>query len=105
MGHYPESGSDLLPVRDQGSGRLYPDLCDLPKIHEQHPALPSKCGLERLRVKLLRAMLVDWIIRCGIDYMEPVYEWLHMLQRDIIHANKIIYRKLSIGWEVPDIEQ
>ena len=56
-------------------------------------------------MKLLRAMLVDWIIRCGIDYMEPVYEWLHMLQRDIIHANKIIYIKLSIGWEVPDIEQ
>lgn len=34
--------------------------------------------------------LANWIIRCGIDYMGPVYERLHehLLERDIIHADE-----------------
>ena len=41
-------------------------------------------------MKLSRATLANWVIKCGIDYMEPVYEQLHrhLLKRDIIHADE-----------------
>ena len=43
-----------------------------------------------LGVKLPRATLANWVIKCGIDYMEPVYGQLHqhLLERDIIHADE-----------------
>ena len=38
----------------------------------------------------LHIVLIPWGIKCGIDYMEPVYEQLHrhLLARDIIHADE-----------------
>ena len=52
--------------------------------------LPLSSGLKQLGVKLPRATLANWVIKCGIDYMEPVYEQLHrhLLERDIIHADE-----------------
>lgn len=45
---------------------------------------------KQLGVSLPRATLANWVIKCGIDYMEPVYERLHqhLLERDIIHADE-----------------
>ena len=42
-----------------------------------------------LGVKPPRATLADWVIKCGIDYLEPMYVPLHqhLLERDIIHAD------------------
>ena len=44
----------------------------------------------RRGVKLGRATLANWVIKCSLDYMEPVYERLHehLLERDIIHADE-----------------
>lgn len=45
---------------------------------------------KQLEVRLPRATLANWVIKCGIDYMEPAYEQLHrhLLERDIIHADE-----------------
>ena len=46
--------------------------------------------METAGSKAPRATLANWVIKCGIDYMEPVYERLHrhLLERDIIHADE-----------------
>lgn len=45
---------------------------------------------KQMEVKLGRATLANWVTKCGLDYMEPVYERLHehLLERDIIHADE-----------------
>lgn len=54
------------------------------------PLYRQEADWKQLGVKLLRATLANWVIKCGIDYMEPVYEKLHqhLLGRDIIHADE-----------------
>lgn len=54
------------------------------------PLYRQETDWKQLGVKLLRATLANWIIKCGTDYMGPVYERLHqhLLKRDIIHADE-----------------
>lgn len=54
------------------------------------PLYLQETDWKQLGVKLPRATLTNWVIKCGIDYMEPVYEHLHqcLVVRDIIHADK-----------------
>lgn len=54
------------------------------------PLYRQEADWKQLGVKLPRATLANWVIKCGIDYMEPVYERLHrhLLERDIIHADE-----------------
>lgn len=54
------------------------------------PLYRQEADWKQLGVKLRRATLANWIIKCGTDYMEPVYEQLHrhLLERDIIHADE-----------------
>ena len=54
------------------------------------PLYRQEADWKQLGVKLPRATLANWVIKCGMDYMEPVYEQLHrhLLERDIIHADE-----------------
>lgn len=54
------------------------------------PLYRQEADWKQLGVKLPRATLANWVIKCGTDYMEPVYEQLHqhLLERDIIHADE-----------------
>ena len=54
------------------------------------PLYRQEADWKQLGVKLPRATLANWVIKCGLDYMEPVYEQLHqhLLERDIIHADE-----------------
>lgn len=54
------------------------------------PLYRQEADWKQLGVKLRRATLANWVIKCGADYMEPVYEQLHrhLLERDIIHADE-----------------
>ena len=54
------------------------------------PLYRQETDWKQLGVKLPRATLANWVIKCGIDYLEPVYERLHqhLLERDIIHADE-----------------
>ena len=54
------------------------------------PLYRQEADWKQLGVKLSRAALANWVIKCGIDYMEPVYGHLHqcLLERDIIHADE-----------------
>ena len=54
------------------------------------PLYRQEADWKQLGVKLPRATLANWVIKCGIDYMEPVYELLHkhLLERDIVHADE-----------------
>ncbi|MEO2528271.1 IS66 family transposase, partial [Enterocloster clostridioformis] len=54
------------------------------------PLYRQEADWKQLGVKILRATLANWVIRCGMDYMGPVYEQLrhHLLERDIIHADE-----------------
>ena len=54
------------------------------------PLYRQEADWKQLGVKLSRATLANWVIKCGMDYMEPVYERLHqhLLERDIIHADE-----------------
>ena len=38
------------------------------------PLYRQEADWKQLGVKLSRATLANWVIKCGIDYMEPVYE-------------------------------
>ena len=38
------------------------------------PLYRQEADWKQLGVKLSRATLANWDIKCGIDYMEPVYE-------------------------------
>lgn len=44
----------------------------------------------QMGVKLPRATLANWVIKCGMEYMQPVYEKLHeyLLKREVIHADE-----------------
>ena len=54
------------------------------------PLYRQEADWKQLGVKLSRATLANWVIKCGIDYMEPAYGHLHqcLLERDIIHADE-----------------
>lgn len=54
------------------------------------PLYRQEADWKQLGVKILRATLANRVIRCGMDYMGPVYEQLrhHLLERDIIHADE-----------------
>ena len=54
------------------------------------PLYRQEADWKQLGVKLPRATLANWVIKRGMDYMEPVYERLHqhLLGRDIIHADE-----------------
>ena len=54
------------------------------------PLYRQAADWKQLGVKLTRATLANWVIQCGINYMEPVYGHLHqcLLERDIIHADE-----------------
>ena len=54
------------------------------------PLYRQEADWKQLGVKLRRATLANWVIKCGTDYMEPVYEQphRHLLERDIIHADE-----------------
>ena len=54
------------------------------------PLYRQEADWKQMGVKLGRATLANWVIKCGLDYMEPVYERLHehLLERDIIHADE-----------------
>ncbi len=54
------------------------------------PLYRQETDWKQLGVKLPRATLANWVIKCGIDYMEPVYDLLHkhLLERDIVHADE-----------------
>ena len=54
------------------------------------PLYRQEADWKQMGVKLGRATLANWVIKCGMDYMEPVYERLHehLLERDIIHADE-----------------
>lgn len=54
------------------------------------PLYRQEADWKQLGVKLPRATLANWVIKCGMDYMEPVYGQLHrhLLERDIIHADE-----------------
>lgn len=45
---------------------------------------------EQMGVKIPRATLANWVIKCGLDYLKPIFEHLHkeLLERDIIHADE-----------------
>jgi len=42
-------------------------------------------------IRLYRSTMANWIIKCSLKYLKPVYEKLHlyMLERDIIHADEV----------------
>ena len=54
------------------------------------PLYRQEADWKQLGVKLPRATLANWVIKCGIHHMGPVYEQLHrhLLERDIIHADE-----------------
>lgn len=54
------------------------------------PLYRQEVDWKQLGGKLPRATLANWVIKCGMDYMEPVYGQLHrhLLERDIIHADE-----------------
>lgn len=54
------------------------------------PLYRQEADWKQLGVRLPRATLANWVIKCGTDYMKPVYEQLHqhLLERDIIHADE-----------------
>ena len=54
------------------------------------PLYRQEADWKQLGVKLPRATLANWVIKCGMDYMEPVYNQLHrhLLERGIIHADE-----------------
>ena len=54
------------------------------------PLYRQEADWKQLGVKLGRATLANWIIKCGMDYMEPVYKRLHehLLERGVIHADE-----------------
>ena len=54
------------------------------------PLYRQEADWKQMGVKLPRATLANWVIKCGMDYMEPVYERLHqhLLERAIIHADE-----------------
>ncbi|UOX69930.1 IS66 family transposase [Enterocloster bolteae] len=60
------------------------------KYVDSIPLYRQEADWRQLGVKLPRATLANWVIKCGIDYMEPVYERLHqhLLERDMIHADE-----------------
>ena len=60
------------------------------KYVDSIPLYRQEADWKQLGVRLPRATLANWVIKCGIDYMEPVYERLHqhLLERDIIHADE-----------------
>lgn len=54
------------------------------------PLYRQEADWKQLGVKLPRATLANWVIKCGMDYMESMYGQLHrhLLERDIIHADE-----------------
>lgn len=54
------------------------------------PLYRQEADWKQMGVKLGRATLANWIIKCGMDYMEPVYKRLHehLLERGVIHADE-----------------
>ena len=54
------------------------------------PLYRQEADWKQLGVKLGRATLANWIIKCGMDHMEPVYKRLHehLLERGVIHADE-----------------
>lgn len=54
------------------------------------PLYRQEADWKQLGVKLLRATLANWMIKCGTEYLQPVYERLHihLLGRGVIHADE-----------------
>lgn len=54
------------------------------------PLYRQEADWKQLGVRIPRATLANWLIKCSTDYMEPVYDLLHchLLERDIIHADE-----------------
>jgi len=46
---------------------------------------------KQMGVRLPRATLANWVIRCSLDHMKPVYDRLHehLVKRDVIHADEV----------------
>ena len=45
---------------------------------------------EQMNVKLSRATLANWVIKCGLAYLKPVWEHLHrhLVSQEFIHADE-----------------
>ena len=54
------------------------------------PLYRQEADWKQLGVKLPRATLANWVIKCGLDYLGPVYDQLHrhLLERAVIHADE-----------------
>ena len=52
---------------------------------------------EQMGVKLPRATLANWVNKCGIDYLQPIYTHLHALlcKREFINADETSCRVLK----------
>lgn len=51
----------------------------------------------QMGVKLPRATLANWVNKCGIDYMKPIYDHLHqlLLERKFINADETVCQVLK----------
>lgn len=54
------------------------------------PLYRQETDWKQLGVKLGWATLANWLIKCGMDYMEPVYKrpYEHLLERGVIHMDE-----------------
>lgn len=61
------------------------------------PLYRLEAGMLEHGIRLYRSTMANWIIKCSLDYLMPVYKRLHeyLLMRDIIHADEVPCRVLK----------
>ncbi len=54
------------------------------------PLYRQEAEWERMGMKLTRATMANWIIRCSDDYFDPLIRYMHrrLLERDVLHADE-----------------
>lgn len=54
------------------------------------PLYRQEADWKQMGVKLPRATLANWVIKCGMEYLKPIYDRLyeHLLKREIVHADE-----------------
>ncbi len=64
-------------------------ICD--KFAYMMPSYRQEMSFLQLGVPIPRETISNWIIRCSLDYLLPVYERLHehLLMREILHADEV----------------
>ena len=73
-----------IPIRNTVADVMYQ------KYVNSLPLYRQEADWKQLGVCIPRATLANWIIKCGMDHMEPVYAALHvhLLECDVLHADE-----------------